>query len=128
VPLKVLIALLLILNHSVMFGTMTAAEMPDEEHPYGQAVNHENLHHHAHHDDHHSDYHDHQVASGDIMEPGHHDENEPHHEHGVHIHLNMDLPQTISIDLLPQGSQAVASYHLVHQSQTYSPPVPPPNR
>ena len=127
-PLKVLIALLLILNHSVMFGTMTAAEMPDEEHPYGQAVNHENLHHHSHHDDHHNDHRDHQVVTGNVTDSAHHDENEPHHEHGVHIHLNMDLPQTISLDLQPQVGQALPGYQLHHHNQTYSPPVPPPNR
>ncbi len=118
---KVLIALLLILNHSVMFGVMEAEEIPDEAHPYGQTFEHEHLHHHSHGHEHHD-------VSSIPMEPGHHDEHEPHHEHGAHTHLSMDAPQTISLDLQREGTQALTSYALPHQSQIYSPPVPPPNR
>ncbi|MES3008620.1 MAG: hypothetical protein V4751_12710 [Pseudomonadota bacterium] len=118
---KVLIALLLILNHSVMFGTMEAEEIPDAAHPYGQTFEHELLHHHSHQHEHHD-------ASSTATDSGHHDEYEPHHEHGAHTHLNMDVPQTISLDLQRQSGQASTSYALPHQSQTYSPPVPPPNR
>jgi hypothetical protein len=116
---KVLIALLLILNHSVMLGSMEAEEIPNAEHPYGQTFEHEHLHHHSHGDD------DHDTPGVSV---GHHDEHDPHHEHGAHVHLNLDLPQTIGLDFQRQRSHVLASYQLPHQSQTYSPPVPPPNR
>ena len=129
---KAILALLLILNHSVMVGAMEAEEIPDEAHPYGQTFKHEHLHHHAHQHD------DHDIAALTDLElsdqethtavPEHHNDQEPHHEHGVHVHLNMDVPQTVHLDLQRRGSEALTSYQRVHQSQTWSPPVPPPNR
>ncbi len=125
---KVAIALLLILNNSVMFGAIQAAEMPDEHHPWGQAYQHDYLHHHSHD-------HERQGTSLTTLIADHtdalqveHDEHHEHHEHGAHSHMNMDLPQTVGLEFRRTASQALTLYELHHQSQTYTPPVPPPNR
>lgn len=121
--MKILLAILLLLNQFIMVGAMAYADLPDEDHPFGKAVKHDNLHHHSH-DDHTSFSDEYAIVHGDLSQA--HDDIDSHHEHGIHIHWNMDLPTTIVFEPQNQsGQQFIASY-LPGKSQTYSPPVPPP--
>ncbi|GEM_PF-536129 len=132
-----LIAMLLVLNHSFMFGVAEAALLPDENHPFGKAVQHEHLHHHAHRDMHeqlheqvheHSPEHSHNAGQQQSDSPAiDDDQHEHHHEHATHVQLNFDLPSSLSLIIQKHGSDALTAYHLTHQSLTYAPPVPPPN-
>ncbi|OGT73778.1 MAG: hypothetical protein A3H44_02695 [Gammaproteobacteria bacterium RIFCSPLOWO2_02_FULL_57_10] len=121
-------ALLLMLNHSLMFGVMEAAALPDEDHPFGQAVPHEHLHDHNHQViDEHSHGHDSGEHQRAVTGSDDHSQ-EHHHSHGVHVQLNCDLPYSLNFNLPKPGCDALTDYHVTHQSLTYAPPVPPPNR
>ncbi len=124
VYMKIVLGLLLLLNHSVMFGAMAAADMPDEAHPFGTAVNHEHLHHHSHDKQPHASD-QHSPVNSDQAQV--HDELDPHHEHGMHIQLNMDLPSIVVFEFRNQTRQQFIASYLSGKSQIYSPPVPPPN-
>ena len=128
------IVMLLVLNHSFMFGVSEAAWLPDEDHPFGQAAPHEHLHHHAHDredalDDKrqshkHSHGGDHQQTGSLTMDD---DPQEHHHEHATHVQLNCDLSCSLSLVIQKHLSNALTDYHVAHQSLTWAPPVPPPN-
>lgn len=128
---KILFALLLMLNHSLMFGAVQAASLPDEDHPFGKAIPHDHLHHHDHHDHHemneHAPSHDesHHQTNSAASDDEHHDHH--HHSHGMHAQLNCDLPCSRDLNLQKRCCEALTYYHVTHQSLTYSPPVPPPN-
>ena len=120
---KFFLALMLVFNHSLMFGVTEAAHIPDEDHPYGLAE-------HAH-------QHSHEHATGDAhelsqdtavgMDLAADNEHEHQHKHGVHVHLNCELPYSLNFELKNLRSQIPAVSKSLHQSQSYSPPVPPPN-
>ncbi len=151
VSLKVLLALLLMLNHSLLFGVSQAAYIPDEDHPYGYAYQHEHLHEHpevtpheglfdAPHADHDVEinedprHHEHDEHPADnaaeslatLNDTDH--EHEFHHTHSAHIPLNCDLPFTLSFTLLNPDGATPASHQYLHLNLAYAPPVPPPNR
>ncbi len=125
---KILLGLLLILNHSLMFGVSQAAHIPDEDHPYGQALEYEHHHQHgdavANHNQH--DHADEPLPLADSLIG---DEDHEHsHKHGVHVHLNCDLPYSLSFSIDPAATLRPAFFQSLHQGLAYAPPVPPPNR
>jgi hypothetical protein len=128
---KIFLALVLIFNHSLMFGVTEAAHIPDENHPYGAAkYSYEHSHAHSH-------AHVHEHAAGNAHQLTHDTaddsdlaadtEHEHHHKHGVHIHLSCELPYSLNFELKSLGSQILAFSESLHQTPSYSPPVPPPN-
>lgn len=92
--------------------------MPDEEHPFGQAIPHDHLHDHLHPHDHH------EVSEHSSDDDDHH---EHHHNYNLHLQLNFDLPCLVNLDLEKLSNDALTRYQVRHQSLTYAPPVPPPN-
>ena len=104
-------AILLLLNHSLMFGVAEAAHIPDDEHPYGHIM----------------DYDHETIPAGHSVDDGH-ESHEQHHKHGMHVHLNCDLPYTLSFEFETPGSESFDARQFLHPSLAYSPPVPPPNR
>ncbi|MBU2098120.1 MAG: hypothetical protein KKD00_05120 [Gammaproteobacteria bacterium] len=127
---KLILAFILLFNHSLMFGVTEAAHIPDEEHPRGYAY-HAGVDQHEHDIDvlhvldHALQHISAQVnASDDAANHAGHDH---HHKHGTHIHLNCELPYSLHFDFQLSGSQVPCAHLITHQSQLYSPPVPPPN-
>ncbi len=108
---KLLIALLLILNYSLMFGVTEAAHIPDNEHPYGHAVDY----------DHSDELLEHSPDDG-------HEFHDEHHKHGAHVHLGFALPVSIDIDVELVDAVLTINHKLSYSNLTYSPPVPPPAR
>lgn len=141
---KIVLALLLILNHSLLYGVSQAAYIPDAEHPYGHAYQHEHLHVHLYDHEpalepelkksHDHDHHAHDVAPLDLNTDNHSEftgaenHHESQHTHGVHIQLNCDLPFTLSLTLLNLCDAHPAGHQHEHASLAFAPPVPPPNR
>lgn len=125
---NILIVMLLVLNHSFIFGVTEAAWLPDEDHPFGQAVQHEHRHHHAHEQvDEHSHKHGHDAEQQQFLSSAiDEDHDEHHHEHATHVQLNCDLPCSLNLIIQKHGSDALTAWHVSHQSLTYAPPVPPP--
>ncbi|MCB1664677.1 MAG: hypothetical protein KDI28_02815 [Pseudomonadales bacterium] len=122
---KIVFALLLILNHSLLLGEIQAAEMPDSEHPFGHEspLDHLvefSLEEHLLHE-HHVDGGEHDCEQ---VHPSHQD----HHEHGMHIHLSLALADSLLLDSVPAPRAPQVPYLLTHKNQTYTPPVPPPIR
>lgn len=101
---KLLFAMVLVLNHSLMFGVTEAAHIPDAEHPYGHTVNYD------HGDD----------SDQDV-------DGEQHHKHGMHVHLGCALSYSLNFSVQTVPDQALSSCKFLHQSLSYTPPVPPPN-
>ena len=108
---KLLMALLLIINHSVMIGVTEAAHMPDEEHPFGHTVDY----------DHADEPVEHSSDDG-------HDYHEQHHKHGAHVHLGIALPVNVDVAVQPVDSVFMVTHKALLSGLIYSPPVPPPNR
>lgn len=106
--LKHILILLFLFNHSLMFGVIEAAHLPDADHPYGHAVGY-----HAH---------DNAQDNEDVHSADH--DTQPH---GLHIHLNIDLPSNPDFAFPRAGSQQLAASTSSHQNLAYAPPVPPPN-
>jgi len=105
---KFLIALMLLLNYSLLFGVVEGAHIPDVEHPYGHTVSYDHTGEHLTH-------------------TGHADDHEQHHKHGTHIHLGAFIPYSLNFALQPLVHHAPSQHKFLHPSLTYSPPVPPPN-
>lgn len=108
---KFVIALLLILNYSLMFGVTEAAHMPDSEHPYGHTVDY----------DHVDKLPEHSPDDG-------HEFHDQHHKHGAHVHLGFALPVSIDISAELVGAALMINNKLSYSNLTYSPPIPPPTR
>ena len=108
---KLVMALLLILNHSLMIGVTEAAHMPDEEHPYGHTVDY----------DHAAELVEHSPDDG-------HEFHEQHHKHGAHVHLGFALPTNVDGTVPPAGAVLMMNHKFLLSGLTYAPPVPPPNR
>lgn len=130
--MRIVFALLLVMHYSLAFGAIEAAAMPDEHHPFGKAIQHDHLHQHSH--DHHDDLaidldngydHEQNISSHNDSAGEFHDH---HHKHGINIQLNMDLPGLFSLDLYKTDSPPATPYRLHHNSLSYAPAVPPPNR
>lgn len=119
----ILFAIFLILNHSLLIGEIQAAAMPDEEHSVAQESPLEHtqefsLGEHLMHD--HSDI---EQIHDCVVD---HFEHADHHQHGMHIHLSMALPDDLMVDVQLRSSMPNAPYLFSQQNQTYSPPTPPP--
>lgn len=122
---KIILAIILILNHSFLFGAIQAAEMPDECHPFGHSMpaDHSRLMTPEQHAQLHQYDTDPHAAENCLT---HHVDHDGHHEHGMHIHLSLSLPETIDITVARQQSLALPPYLLAHKNLSYIPPVPPP--
>jgi len=138
---QILFALLLMLNHSLLFGMNQAAYIPDAQHPFGSAFPHEHLHEHGY--DHHD--HDHGLNLDDHAHEAHQNLDTPDlqqqfdtaiapdhdhdtaHSHGVHFPLNCDLPFSLTFALDTAHSEPPASCQHMHAGLACAPPVPPPN-
>lgn len=120
---KILFAFILILNHSLLMGQIQAAEMPDEEHPFG----HESpvhIHDHAHPE---QVTHSHENFQSQSDYEEHLNMHDEQHQHGMHIHLSLALPDALVVDAQKQSLTSLPIYGFAHQNQTYAPPIPPPN-
>lgn len=118
------LALLLTLNHSLLFGVMEAAHLPDADHPLGQIYTHD---HAPHADDTDTvEHHDHHVLpqAASATSDSHHAD----HHHGVHVHLNCDLPESFDLAYVRPASERPWTCLSLLPGRTYSPPVPPPDR
>ncbi len=138
---QILFALLLMLNHSLLFGASQAAYIPDELHPFGSAFPHEHLHEHGHDDHDHGHGHDHDDHAHNMdqplstpdsphvfdtaMAPDH--DHDTTHSHGAHVPLNCDLPFSLSFALNTAHTEPPASSQHMHAGLAFAPPVPPPN-
>jgi hypothetical protein len=120
---KILLAIFLILNHSLLIGEIQAAAMPDEEHSVAQESPMEHaqefsLGEHL--------IHDHSVAEAQHDCVVDHFEHADHHQHGMHISLSLALPDEFMINMRFRSSMPNSLYLFSPQNQTYSPPTPPP--
>ncbi len=121
---KIIFAIILVMNHSLLFGAIQAAEMPDECHPFGHNTPLD------HPDKLSSEQHvllhatDNNQLHGDCLE--HNLEHDEHHEHGMHIHLSLSLPETLEVPVQMQAKLALPPYLANQQYLSYTPPVPPP--
>lgn len=100
--------------------------MPDEQHPFGKAIPHE---HHHFHDDHHDQNHNNHAeqVNAEHHEPAG-DAHDHQHKHGISIQLNVDVPGLFAPDFYKTDSPPVTPYRLDHNSLSYAPAVPPPDR
>lgn len=87
--------------------------MPDAEHPYGHTVSYD------HEDE------GRQNADGRSVD-GSSVDNE-HHKHGMHVHLGCVLPYSLNFSVQTVPDQSFSTCKFLHQSLSYTPPVPPPN-
>lgn len=122
---KIILAILLVFNHSLLFGAIQAAEMPDECHPNGHNSPLDHISQMS--SEQHALVH---LESGvsldtriDCLE--HDSEHDEHHEHGMHIHLSLDLPETFEVPVQIQAKLALPPYQMNQQFLSYTPPVPP---
>ncbi|MGJ8689189.1 MAG: hypothetical protein ACSHXZ_06655 [Gammaproteobacteria bacterium] len=123
---KIILAILLVFNHSLLFGAIQAAEMPDECHPNGHnsPLDHPGQMSSKQHALVHIESGTSLDARADCLE---HDlEHDEHHEHGMHIHLSLSLTDTLEVPVQIQAMLALPPYQMNHQFLSYTPPVPPP--
>lgn len=123
---KVILAFLLVLHYSLAFGAIEAATLPDEQHPLGKAIHHD--HHHVHHDHHDQDHNNHVEPDGAAPHESAGDTHDHQHKHGVSIQLNMVVSGLCALDFYKSDSPALTPYRLDHNSLSYAPAVPPPDR
>ena len=107
---KILLAFILILNHSLLIGQIQAAEMPDEEHPFGHESP-EHFHDHVHSEQVFLSHENFQSQSDYEEHLNTHDEQ---HQHGMHIHLSLALPDALVVDAQKMSLTSLPIYGFAH--------------
>lgn len=125
---KFVLAFILLLNHSLLFGATQSAHIPDVDHPLGYAFHLDETQDCPPHLGELADSDTHADSDADTHPASHGHPGHDHHNHGVHIHLSTGLPYSISLSFDNAGNDQVAAWQPAYGSMSYSPPVPSPNR
>ncbi|RRJ21344.1 cobalt transporter [Rheinheimera mesophila] len=114
--LRLLLLLLIMLNHAVSACDSVVMHLPDEDHPFVVLDNST-----------HADFplHQHANTKGSSQEVGP-EQTDDHHPSHAHVACYIAEAYSVSADPVVHKASALAQYALITTS--YSPAVPPPNR